>query len=513
MEYFNIDHWKWLFSQDFFDILSFVMNDGVLKVVAATILLVLGWCIWYVFLREKPVTTHGSAAWGTLEDAEKAGLVTKPGERVLMGKIGDKWLGAEYHSLVCAKTRGGKGVGVIIPTLLTYRGSIICNDIKGENYAITAAQREKMGQNVYVVDPYHEIAEQTHCFNPLDYIKAGSPDATTLARALAHTMSGGGAGEEDFWVKSGRNVLVTFILYVCAKFEGGERNLGKVREMLTQSAEKKTAMLKEMQGMDEFDGNIAKGANKILEIQGDGDEKNEMLLSIFATVDTMCDFLDDPRIAHVLSRTDFRLEMFKYEPSSLYVVVSPGNLAVSQMLLRMIYSYALNQNQKNERPVAAQEQELQKMKHPLVFLMDEFAQLGKFDAVKNAMPIAAGFDIRFCIIIQGLSQLTDHYKEGGQEFLNNAIKLFIGAEDTKTAEQISEMCGDTTVKTQSKDEKSGRMTSSYTSRRLVTVGEAMQAKVEKPFLLAGGMKPLRIDRITYYSDKFFAGKYGKYSAG
>lgn len=511
MEYFNLDHWKWLFSQDFFDIASYIMGDKVLKVMAATILLGLGWCIWYVFVRERPVTTHGSAAWGDAGDAEKAKLVTTPGERVLLGKIGDKWLGAEHHSVVCAKTRGGKGVGVIIPTLLSYKGSIICNDIKGENYAITSARREAMGQNVYCVDPYHEIAGETHCFNPLDYIKNNSPDATTAVRALAHTMSG--AGEEDFWVKSGRSMLVTFILYVCAKFSGPERNLGKVREMLTQSAEEKTAMLKEMQGMQDFDGNIARGANKILEMEGKDGEKNDTILGIYATVDTMCDFLDDPRIAHVLSRTDFRMEMFKYEPSTLYVVVSPGNLAVSQMLLRLIYSYALNQNQKNERPVAAQELELQKMQYPLVFLMDEFAQLGKFDAVKNAMPIAAGFDIRFCIIIQGLSQLTDHYKEGGQEFLNNAIKLFIGAEDTKTAEQISEMCGDTTVVTQSKDEKSGRMTSSYTSRRLVTVGEAMQAKVERPFLLAGGMRPLRIDRITYYSDKLFAGKFGKYSAG
>lgn len=512
MNYLNIDHWKWLFSLNLLDFVKVVQQDKGLSAAAVVVIAVVAWCGWYVFFKERKVITHGSAAWGGVLDAEQAGLVAKPGERVLLGRIGEKWIGAPVHSLVCAKTRGGKGVGIIIPTLLTYRGSVICNDVKGENYAITKRKRESMGQNVYVVDPYSEITDSTNCFNPLDYIKQNDPGAVTAARQIAFAMSG--SGNEDFWVKSGRSMLTTFILYVCAKYIGEERNLGKVRELLTQSAEKKTVLLKEMQNMTEFEGVIAKGANKILEQEGDGEgEKSDTILGIYATVDTMSDFLDDPRIAHVLSKSDFAPEMFRYEPSTLYIIVSPGNLAVSNMLLKIIYSNSIKQNMTSKQPIQAEELELKKMERPLLFLMDEFAQLGHFEVVKDAMSIAASYGIAFCIIIQGLNQLTEHYKDGCDAFLSNAIKLFLGAEDTKTAEQISEMCGDTTVLTRSKDEKTKRMTSSYTSRRLVTVGEVIQSKVEKPFLISGGVKPLRINRITYYKDKFFAGQFDKYSAG
>lgn len=513
MNYLNIDHWKWLFSLNLLDFVKVVRHDSGLSAIALAVAMLAAWCVWYVFFKEKKVVTHGSAAWGGLQDAEEAGLVAKPGERVLLGRMGDKWLGAPVHSLVCAKTRGGKGVGIIIPTLLTYKGSVICNDVKGENYSITKRKREDMGQNVYVVDPYSEATEDTNCFNPLDYIKMNDPGAVTTARQVAAILASNQKNADGFFTEYGKTVLVTFILYVCAKFEGEERTLGQVRKMLTQSAENKRKAMEEMQKMVEFDGVIAGGANTLLELEGEAGEKNDTILGIYATAASMTAFLDDPRITNILKKSDFAPEMFRYEPSTLYIIVSPGNIAVSTMLLKMIYTVSIQQNLTSKKPIQAQESELEKMKRPLLFLMDEFAQLGHFEVVKDAMPVAAGYGISFCIIIQGLNQLLEHYKEGDQEFLSNAIKLFLGAEDTKTAEQISEMCGDTTVITKSKDEKTKRITSSYTSRRLVTVGEVIQAQIEKPFLISGGVKPLRIKRITYYKDKFFQGQFDKYSSG
>lgn len=513
MNYTSVEEWKWLFSLNFFDFINEVHNDKGLFFVAVVLLLLLAWCIYEVFFKRRQVVTHGSAAWGSLNDAEDAGLVTRPGDRPLLGKIGDKWLGAPVHSLVCAKTRGGKGVGVIIPTLLTYKGSIICNDVKGENYAVSARKREGMGQSVYVVDPYAEITADTHCFNPLDYIKLNDPGAVTTARQVAEILASNQKNSDGFFCEYGKTVLVTFILYVCAKFSGEERTLGQVRKMLTQSAENKRSAMEEMQKMEEFSGVIAGGANTLLELEGEAGEKNDTILGIYATAASMTAFLDDPRIAGSLAKSDFAPEMFRYEPCTLYIIVSPSNMAVSKMLLKMIYTVAVQQNVTAKKPLQAEEMELRKMERPLLFLMDEFAQLGHFEVVKDAMPVAAGYGVVFCIIIQGLNQLTEHYKEGGHEFLTNALKLFIGSEDTKTAEQISEMCGDTTVQTQSRDEKTKRITSSYTSRRLITVGEVIQSDVQKPFLLQGGVKPLRINRITYYKDKFFAGAFDKYSAG
>lgn len=514
MKYFSLDFWNNLADLPALELIETVYNDQGLFALACTAGLLVAWGFWFLILRPKKVTTHGSAEWGTLADAKKKDLITKPGDRVLLGKLGDQWLGVhDRHILVCARTGGGKGVGVVIPNLLTYKGSVICNDVKGENFAVTARRREEMGQDVFVVDPYAEITENTHCFNPLEYIRQGSPEAVTLARQVAAILASSQKNSDGFFLEYGKTVLEAFILYVCAKFQGEERSLGQVRKMLTQSAENKRAALEEMQNMEDFDGVIAGNANTLLELEGEAGEKNDTILGIYATAASLTAFLDDPRIKNVLKKSDFAPEMFRYQPSTLYIIVSPGNISVSTMLLKMIYTVAIQKNCTAKRPIQAEELELEPMPHPLVFLMDEFAQLGHFEVVKDAMPVIRGYGVRFCIIIQGLNQLVEHYKEGGDEFLSNTLKVFIGAEDTKTAEKISEMCGDTTVKTLSTDMKTKRDTASYTSRRLITVGEVMQAQVEAPFIIMGGMKPLKVQRITYYKDKFFAGKYGKYSAG
>lgn len=514
MELLSIEYWRTLASYPILDIISIVSGDRRLLAIVASAALALAYVVWFLLFRKPRVITHGSAEWGTLADAKKKDLITKPGDRVLLGKLGDQWIGVEdRHVLVCARTGGGKGVGVVIPNLLTYKGSVICNDVKGENFAVTARRREEMGQDVFVVDPYSEITENTHCFNPLEYIQQGSPEAVTLARQVAAILASSQKNSDGFFLEYGKTVLEAFILYVCAKFQGEERSLGQVRKMLTQSAENKRAALEEMQNMEDFDGVIAGNANTLLELEGEAGEKNDTILGIYATAASLTAFLDDPRIKNVLKKSDFAPEMFRYQPSTLYIIVSPGNISVSTMLLKMIYTVAIQKNCTARRPVQAEEMELEPMAHPLVFLMDEFAQLGHFEVVKDAMPVIRGYGVRFCIIIQGLNQLVEHYKEGGDEFLSNTLKVFIGAEDTKTAEKISEMCGDTTVKTLSTDMKTKRDTASYTSRRLITVGEVMQAQVEAPFIIMGGMKPLRAQRITYYKDKTFSGKYDRYQAG
>lgn len=514
MKYFSLDFWNNLADLPALELIETVYNDQGLFALACSAALLVSWAIWFLLFRPKKVTTHGSAEWGMLEDARKKDIIAKPGERILIGKLGETWLGTdERHTLICARTGGGKGVGVVIPNLLTYKGSVICNDVKGENYAITAQQREKMGQNVFVVDPYAEITENTHCFNPLEYIRQDSPDGVTIARQIAAILASSQKNSDGFFLEYGKTVLEAFILYVCAKFKGEERSLGQVRKMLTQSAENKRAALEEMQKMEDFDGVIAGDANTLLELEGEAGEKNDTILGIYATAASLTAFLDDPRIKNVLKKSDFAPEMFRYEPSTLYVIVSPGNIAVSTMLLKMIYTIAIQKNMTAKRPVQAEENEMELMKLPMIFLMDEFAQLGHFEVVKDAMPIARGYGIRFCIIIQGLSQLAEHYKEGGEEFMSNTLKVFIGAEDTKTAEKISEMCGDATIETFSTDQKTKRATGSFTSRRLITVGEAIQAQVERPFIIMGGMRPLRVDRITYYKDKFFKGKFDRFKAG
>ncbi|MCM0753621.1 hypothetical protein DEA98_29440 (plasmid) [Brucella pseudogrignonensis] len=56
------------------------------------------------------------------------------------------------HLLTMAPTRTGKGVGTIIPNLLTADRSVICIDPKGENAKVAARARQQFGP-VHVLDP------------------------------------------------------------------------------------------------------------------------------------------------------------------------------------------------------------------------------------------------------------------------------------------------------------------------------------------------------------------------
>ncbi|RUV66119.1 conjugal transfer protein TraG, partial [Mesorhizobium sp. M1A.F.Ca.IN.020.30.1.1] len=89
------------------------------------------------------VTTYGSSRWATTHEVETAGLLRPAG--VFLGRLNDRYLrhdGPE-HVMAFAPTRSGKGVGLVVPTLLSWTGSAIIHDIKGENWQLTSGWRSK----------------------------------------------------------------------------------------------------------------------------------------------------------------------------------------------------------------------------------------------------------------------------------------------------------------------------------------------------------------------------------
>jgi type IV secretion system protein VirD4 len=113
------------------------------------------------------VTTYGSARWATPTEIREAGLFADAG--VVLGRLQRGYLrhdGPE-HVLCFAPTRSGKGVGLVVPSLLTWPGSAIVHDIKGENWPLTSGFRARLG-HVLLFDP-------TDCrsaaYNPLTEVR------------------------------------------------------------------------------------------------------------------------------------------------------------------------------------------------------------------------------------------------------------------------------------------------------------------------------------------------------
>jgi type IV secretion system protein VirD4 len=93
--------------------------------------------------QNKNVTTYGSSRWATLREIEDAGLFRPAG--VFLGQLANRYLrhdGPE-HVMAFAPTRSGKGVGLVVPTLLSWTESAVIHDIKGENWQLTAGWRSR----------------------------------------------------------------------------------------------------------------------------------------------------------------------------------------------------------------------------------------------------------------------------------------------------------------------------------------------------------------------------------
>jgi type IV secretion system protein VirD4 len=155
--------------------------------------------------REKKAETYGTAVWADNEAIKEAGLAGEDG--VILGELDKRYLrhdGPE-HVLCFAPTRAGKGVGLVLPTLLTWPGSVIVHDVKGENWEITAGFRARHGR-VLLFDPTNPASS---AYNPLLEIRRGQwevRDTQNVADVLVDPE--GSLEKRSHWEKTSHALLV-----------------------------------------------------------------------------------------------------------------------------------------------------------------------------------------------------------------------------------------------------------------------------------------------------------------
>ena len=522
-----IEEFNYFTSTDVVGRLKFIHEHPMFEMAILGVLGYAGFLLYkeMYFKGPKNPWTFGKRHWATMEEARNMKmLVKKPsGSRIILAKMGDEWLEAEIHATVFGSNGTGKGASIIIPNLLTWKGSVIVNDVKGENYVISNRyRRENLNQPVFVIDPYGEVTDETNCFNPLDYV-TNVDEANILAEILFPVTEGGNAFFED----GARGLISTTCMYIKTKYPPEQQNLGMVRDLLTFAPAQKMEIFLDMQQSEEFDGAIRKGINQLLELGGTPmnpkpvpDEvaqaapPNETLLDMYATTNIALKIFDDKKICHVLSKSDMQIHMLKYIPQTIYLVMSASHLKVSGIIMKLIYSYAINFMASSARPVEAAEQGLETDEsRPTLFLLDEFAQLKKFLPVKDMMPLGRSYLIRFLTILQGQKQLDEYYKDGGADFIVNATKVYLGAEDNDTAEEISKFCGDTTIRCDTMDLATKKKSVGWQGVKLITPGDAFGSDPEEPFIFKGKNQPMRGKQARFFKDPFFKGKWDKYKAG
>ena len=461
-------------------------------------------CSTLLNLKRLPTSgMRGSTKWGTgaALAANKSGF--------LLGEAGGKMLryAGSGHLMTMAATRSGKGVGTIIPNLLNHPGSLVVTDPKGENYLVTGRYRkETLGQEVVAMDPFGIAATNDSedsvpvGFNPMDLIDLDGPDYVETAMIMAEMIiAKSSAIGNPHWVLEGRALLYAFILYAASNEDPSKRNLIEVRRLLTLHPREMREVLDAMIKSDV--PQIAEGAGRIAQ---KADRERSGVLS---TAQSYTHFLSSPRMREVLTRTDFSLDSLTNDKLSLYLILPREHLSAFAPWLRLMISccyYACTHNILQRTPA----------KERILFLLDEFANLGYMSIIKEAVSLGGGFGISLWLILQDLAQLKRHYRDEWESFVANSDVLqAFAVQDPFTSERVTKLLGQTTVWKRRPD-KSGRkrgrgLARDYEedSRPLLRAEELRRLHPDRQLLLVRPYQPVVADKLRYYQNSSFKGRF------
>ena len=418
---------------------------------------VVGFCCilaYFVFFVEPSEETpeDRGATVATFEEIENAGMVSGAGIPLgytitsVKEKIISHWMhyAGENHLFTVGKPGTGKGTTAIVPALLQYPGSCIVIDPKGQNVSITARARGLLGHKVYILNPFNVLPDHLNAkgehvknlagFNPLDRIKTDSDSFVADVRSLGQALIID-QGKESHWPDAARELVAALIMHVCIKYDSDNkirRNLGEVRALLSLPVEKKdeggkekgfVALMHEMSNSD---------FPPLAQKAGQFSEGTDEIKSIISTARTQLAFLDDPAICKALASSDFRFADLKRQKITVYLVLPFKQMEAQGRWLRLLITSALEELTDEPRPGDGR----------VLFMLDEFAQLGRLKAIERALALVRGYGVQLWPFVQDLPQLKSVYPDRWESFLSSAgVAQFFTPNDKMTADYMSERCG------------------------------------------------------------------------
>lgn len=421
----------------------------------------------------------------------------------------------ETHLITIAPTGSGKLTSVQIPTLLEYTGSIVVLDPKGEAAIISARQRQRLGQEVCIINPFEILKSEFegigfkmfHGFNPLALLDVNDDnfvaDVTAIAEALVLDDNG---NSDPYWNDSARDLISCLIMCVCICEPEQNKHLPRVRELLTQPLEAFTETMIKISKHD-FKPMAQKTSRYIT-------EGNASVPSIISTAMTHTLFLDDPRIAANLQQNDFNFRDLKTSKKTIYLILPAKFLLAYNRWLRLLITSALDTLMSTHN----------KPEKSVLFMLDEFAVLGNLSCIETAIGLARGYGIQLWLFLQDIHQLHHLYKDKAESFLaNTGMQQYFIPNDLTTAERISKRMGCTTLieekitsdifRTHSmipNNTQPLKIEISHKERPLLYPIEimALDKDVQLVFF-AGNANPILMTKNFYYQNSGYTGKYDK----
>lgn len=459
----------------------------VLPLVGVAVMLIAVALFAALFFAPRP-RSHGSARWA--RSGEVKSLLAPVGPVLGRDEKGRVLrYGGDAPLLCAAPSRSGKGVGLIIPTLLDTRRSCIVVDPKGEAARATASRRAEFG-TVWVVDPFG-AAGGTDSFNPLAVLSTDSPtfveDAMTLADAIcAPDAPGGSDGASEHFNSTARTLLRALMMHCIATEPLAHQHLGTVRSYVGLGEDAFRALLEEMAASSVGGGVIARVAN-----QQRGRDPREAA-AVLSTVARQTEWLDSAAVTRALGTNDFRFEELKERVATVFIVIPPDRLGAFSRWLRLMVSSVVIAFARSPLPGSA---------GPTLLIVDECAALGRLPSIETAMTVMSGYGLQSWLFFQDLAQARAIYRERAESLISNAAVFQVfDVSDHTTAETVSKMLGNETISVPSGGGKNGGKTRA--ARPLMSPDEVRRLR-GRSIIFTRGARPVRAQKIRWFADKRF----------
>ena len=454
------------------------------------------------------VTTYGSARWASEKEIAAAGLFEDRG--VFLGRLSGAYLrhdGPE-HVMAFAPTRSGKGVGLVVPTLLSWTGSAVIHDIKGENWQLTAGWRSRFS-HCLLFDPTNPLSAR---YNPLLEVRRGEDEIRDVQNIADILVDPEGALERrNHWEKTSHSLLVGAILHIL--YAEQEKTLARVATFLSDPERPFVTTLKAMMTTNHLGSPEAPKVHPVVasaarEVLNKSENERSGVLS---TAMSFLGLYRDPTVAAVTSACDWRIAdiVDGARPLSLYLVVPPSDISRTKPLVRLVL------NQIGRRLTERLQGVDGRQRRQLLLMLDEFPALGRLDFFETALAFLAGYGVRAFLIAQSLNQIVKAYGENNAILDNCHVRVAFSSNDERTAKRISDALGTATEQRAMRNYAGHRLapwlahvmvSRQETSRPLLTPGEVMQLAPTDELVLISGLAPIRARKLRYFEDRNFSGR-------
>ena len=476
--------------------------------------------------RNRNIHSSGTARWAKTRELGKLGLTGKNPEGIILGQTSDakgvitgndsfaitrygKLISdnSAYHVIVVGATGSGKGVGVIMPTLLSWKESVMVVDPKGESYSYTAGYRSTFSE-VFYFDPTlsEEEAKERHIkpchINPLDFIPRNSEAVAEIGNMCL--MIHPDQSKDAYWDKNPRMMLEMLIGHVLIK--GKHKSLPEAASIIMTSERYEVIFENILNSYIEepvekndplFEVSKMVQNNAAHFFQMATGQNAEQLVTHMSSVKGDLGVYANSTAEQILAYSDFSLEdiMDGERPISIYMCIPVKQIVRISPMFMLIYSLILKSFLGRD----------QKHKHKLLLLLDEFSQFKKFSTIAEQIPFVRSYGIRIMAFIQSTSQLDEYYGHDGSKALldNFQLKVYLKATAPETTEYFERLLGKTTLlvkKTSFSHNRKSHGVESY-SESTSEQGRSLLTAVFRP-----GMYPYLGKKVQYYSDKRFTEK-------